>query len=309
MKIPEKWSEVVSLADSLYDNRKLLKIKQKQADDHNLGVQVSQKQIRVGDIYNNLVIGMRGMKLDGQPVRTLEEKQTAKNLLQRFVASIHTGPDTMSVFNFLTKNDKILHHLTMVQLGRLRSSHHQFSHVGDGQVQLFKTLRDKKWSESFLKRTPIGVLRQIGSNELNNRASHQLLQKFSSGKSVRRWVEELFSLPEYQDKQYVWAYESGSNEAEEYYYKLGCVAKCVLEENNRPALLCFRYWKTKSRTHIMPTNVFLLYIFEEGKERPILYQKGFPMSPYYMNKLLEKVVIQEPTTFLNGQDVLHVRFH
>ena len=307
MKIPSTWSQVVSLADSLYDNRRSLRIKQQHVQD-DLGVQVSSKQIRVGDIYNHLVIGMNGLKLDGKPIRTSEEKQTAKHLLQRFLTSIETGPDTFSVIDFLTKHDNMLRHLTINQLVNLRSSHWRLSHVGDGQVQSFKALRAKKWSESFLKRTPIGVLRQITSNELSHRLSPTLLQKFSNGKSVRRLTEQVFSLPEHRENNYVWAYESGSNEAEEYYYKLGCVARCVLEENERPALLCFRYWKTKSRTHIMPTNVFDLYLFEEGKERPIIHQHAFPLSPYYMNKLLEKVVLQEPIEFLNGPEVVSVRF-
>lgn len=305
MKIPETWSQVISLANSLYDNRRSLRIKQQ---DDDLGVQISSKQIRVGDLYNHLVIGMRGMSLDGHPIQTSQEKQTAKHLLQRFLSSVQTHPDTLSVLDLSTKNDNMLRNLTMDQLASLRSSHRQMSHVGDEQVRLFKTLRGKKWSESFLRRTPIGVLRQISSNELSSRISYALLQKFSSWRGVRRLAEQLFSLPEYQGKPYVWACEKGSNEAEEYYEKLGCVARCVVEENDRPALLCFRYWKTKNRTRSLPTNVFDLYLFEEGKERPTVYQHAFPLSPYYMNKLLEKVVLQEPTQFLNGQEVVSVRF-
>ena len=305
MKLPStsKWSQVVSLADSLYDNRRSLKIKQQQVQD-DLGVQVSSKQIRVGDLYNHLVIGMRGMKLDGQPIQTSQEKQTAKHLLQRFLSSVQTGPDTLSVLQFSTKHDNMLRHLTVDQLANLRSSHRQMSHVGDEQVELFKSLLGKKWSESLLRRTPIETLRQIGSNEV----SHRLLHRFSSWRSVRRVAQQLFSLPEYQDKSYVWAYEKGSNEAEEYYEMLGCVAKCVLQESNHSALLCFRYWKTKSRTRLLPTNVFDLYLFEEGKERPIIHQHAFPLSPYYMNKLLEKVILHETTQFLNGQEVVRVRF-
>ena len=106
MKIPSTWSQVVSLADSLYDNRRSLRIKQQQVQD-DLGVQVSSKQIRVGDIYNHLVIGMNGLKLDGKPIRTSEEKQTAKHLLQRFLTSVETGPDTFSVIDFLTKHDNM----------------------------------------------------------------------------------------------------------------------------------------------------------------------------------------------------------
>lgn len=308
MNVPQTWSQVLSLADSLYDNRRSLKVKQQQQVGEDVGVQVSSKQLRVGDLYNHLVIGMRGMKLDGHPIQTSEEKQTARHLLQRLLSSLQSTPDTLSVIDFSTKHDNMLRHLTMDQLANLRSSHRQFSHVGDGQVEIFRDLRGKKWPERFLKQIPIDTLRQIGSNELNARISNKLVQKFFNARSVRRLAEQIFSLPEYQDKKYVWAFEKGSNEVEEYYYKLACISKCKLGDN-RPALLCFSYWRTKSRARPLPTIVFDLFLFvRDSEERPILHQHAFPMSPFYMNRLLEKVVLQEPMEFLNGQHVVNVRF-
>lgn len=308
MKVPQTWSQVVSLADSLYDNRRSLKIKKQQQVGEDVGVQVSSKQLRVGDLYNHLVIGMRGMSLDGHPIQTSEQKQTTRHLLQRLLSSIQSTPDTLAVIDFSTKHENMLRHLTLDQLANLRSSHRQFSHVGDGQVELFRNLRGKKWPQHVLKRIPIDTLRQVGSNELSARISNTLTQKFFNARSVHRLAKQIFSLPEYQDKKYVWAFDQGSNEAEEYYYKLACLAKCMLGDN-RPALLCFCYWKTKSRARALPTNVFDLFLFvRDSDERPILNQHSFPLSPYQMNRLLEKVVLQEPMEFLDGQQVVNVHF-
>lgn len=298
----EQWDQVVSLAGSVYKDRRFLKAPS--TDD--LVVHISPRDgVSINDVYNHLSIGSDAMLLNGHPITTRDDKQTSKDMLDRFFSIVQYDLDKemkqmqqkrRSVIQLAIHHDP--QNIDLRQLASLRSAHPQWSRIGEkhAHLQLDKALRRMKWPPTLVQKLSPRKKKSLLSNKMEKGMGLALIEKCKTPtarniRDVYHLSDAIFSQKGYKDKRFLWYFISGSNEAEKHYYELVCIARCVLDTDT-PGILCMFYWgSTRQNQPYTTTNTYIMFVFDTHHKETVLKQR---VSADDFNTILEKIVQKEP---------------
>lgn len=315
----QQWDQIVALSKETYQNRRFMSVpKQKQQkEQHDFYARILPQGIVVGDVYHNLSVDAKGILLNGKPITTSQDKQTTKELLDRFYSVMNYDDAAQARQAAEQKRRSVIRHavqhepqaLTVRQLGRLRSIHRQFSSLGQKQLETQKILRQNRWPTFLLRDLSVSKKKEIVSHQLDNHRGYNLARRFPRSDQVHRITTNIFSLPEYRNKSFLWYSTEGSNEAEERFSYFVCIVRCVMVRGatSTPCFLCTRYWKSKRWTQPISENVWDLIVIPVDRNQPLLHEQTFPLSPYDFHNLLRKIVLRQDIVLRPLQATLVLR--